>query len=33
MDVKTPEATAAEPTAERTDPIAANNIRQELLSI
>ena len=33
MDVKTPAATAAEPMAERTDPIAANNIRQELLSI
>ena len=33
MDVKTPAATAAEPTVERMDPIAANNIRQELLSI
>lgn len=33
MDVKTPAATAADPTAARPGQIAANHIKQELLSI
>ena len=33
MDVKTPAATAADPTAALPGQIAANHIKQELLSI